>query len=163
MGVTDLNDVIMIVFAWKCEAAQVGQFTREEFQKGMAAIGAETTSQLAVRIPQLRQELNDNVNFRQFYSFSFDFALTENMKILERDNAVEVWKVVFSQGETFQHLPLWLEFLDAQDIKGVTKDTWMMLLEFSRTVNPSMSNYDEDGAWPSVIDEFVEWAKPKLS
>ena len=26
-----------------------------------------------------------------------------------------------------------------------------------QTVSPSLSNYDADGAWPYLIDEFVEY------
>lgn len=163
IGVTDGNDIVMIVLAWKCDSHDVGVFTREEFQRGMASIGAENASQLRDRVPQLREDITDERNFRKFYSFVFDFSLTENMKVLERENAVEMWKVVFSQSQQFQHLHMWLEFLQETAVRAITKDTWMLLLEFARTVNAQMSNYDEDGAWPTTIDDFVEWARPKLT
>jgi len=48
-----------------------------------------------------------------------------------------------------------------QGIKAITKDVWDMLLTFCTDVDANMSNYDDDGAWPVMIDDFVEWYREK--
>ncbi|XP_056173430.1 uncharacterized protein LOC115666174 isoform X2 [Syzygium oleosum] len=45
----------------------------------------------------------------------------------------------------------------ARHNKAISRDTWSQLLEFARTVDPTLSNYDAEGAWPYLIDEFVEY------
>jgi DCN1-like protein 1/2 len=45
----------------------------------------------------------------------------------------------------------------------VNRDMWHMTLEFLQKAvqDESLSFWNEDGAWPSVIDEFVVYAKEK--
>ncbi|KAJ0961170.1 hypothetical protein J5N97_000854 [Dioscorea zingiberensis] len=51
----------------------------------------------------------------------------------------------------------WCQFLQAKHNKAISRDTWSQLLEFAKTIDPSLSNYDAEGAWPYLIDEFVEY------
>jgi hypothetical protein len=46
--------------------------------------------------------------------------------------------------------------------RTISRDTWALLFEFCRQVNKEMTNYDPEGAWPVLIDEFVEYTKPLL-
>ncbi|CAI5956645.1 unnamed protein product [Closterium sp. NIES-64] len=39
---------------------------------------------------------------------------------------------------------------------AVSEDTWQQVLDFSCTIGADLSMYDSDGAWPVLIDEFVE-------
>ncbi|THH28757.1 hypothetical protein EUX98_g5417 [Antrodiella citrinella] len=56
----------------------------------------------------------------------------------------------------------WFEFLTEKGGKGVSKDTWQMFMEFVRTIDAKFEKYDMEAAWPSTIDDFVEYAKERL-
>jgi len=48
-----------------------------------------------------------------------------------------------------KHWPLFTQFaqfLDQSKYKVINKDQWCNILEFSRTINNDLSNYDLDGA-----------------
>lgn len=50
----------------------------------------------------------------------------------------------------------------AKGIKVVTKDVWDMLLTFITSVDQAnMDDYDDEAAWPVLIDDYVEWYKEK--
>lgn len=57
----------------------------------------------------------------------------------------------------------WITFLTETQKRAVSKDTWNMILEFAvyHETDTELSSYDEEAAWPSVIDEFVEYLRAK--
>lgn len=66
-------------------------------------------------------------------------------------------------GNKWQLFPYFNCFLEeASRYKVINKDQWCNVLEFSRSVANDLSNYDEDGAWPVLLDEFVDWFRKKM-
>lgn len=37
------------------------------------------------------------------------------------------------------------------------------MLEFCKTVGPNLDNYEAEGAWPSLLDDFVTWKQEKIA
>ncbi|CAI4219006.1 unnamed protein product [Parascedosporium putredinis] len=52
-------------------------------------------------------------------------------------------------------------FLKEKWTRSVNRDMWNMTLEFAlrSMTDETLSFWSEDGAWPSVIDEFVAWCR----
>jgi len=73
---------------------------------------------------------------------------------VEMDTSEEGWKSEYTEW--------WFEFLNEKGGKGVSKDTWSMFLDFVRTIDAKFEKYDPEAAWPSTIDDFVDWAKTRL-
>ena len=59
------------------------------------------------------------------------------------------------------HEDSFLKFLEASSTTRVTLDQWCSFLEFSVKVGaaPGFEGYEEDGAWPLLLDEYVEQLK----
>jgi DCN1-like protein 4/5 len=99
---------------------------------------------------------------KKLYSFCFTLAKPEASKNIEMETAVAMWSVLLST-----RYPLINEIIDFINenggYKAANKDLWSMMFEFVNTVEPNLTGYEADGAWPSVIDAFVEWKQAKLS
>ncbi|KAM4742583.1 DCN1-like protein 5 isoform 2-T2 [Anableps anableps] len=150
------ENIIMLVLAWHLEAAKMGYFTKDEWLRGMTVLQCDCTERLQSKLDYMRNELNDAVAFKNIYRYAFDFARDTNQRSLDMDTATSMLALLL--GRTWPLFPVFRQFLESK-YKGLNKDQWYNVLEFSRTINTDLSNYDEDGAWPVLLDEFVEWQK----
>jgi len=104
---------------------------------------------------QITAELADENCFTLFYRFVFLCCRSDGQRNLGVGTAVEAWRMCL-QGR-FAMLPVFCTFASSHLRHVVTEDSWQQVLEFSRTVREDLSNYDPNGAWPVLIDDFVEW------
>ncbi|XP_021864451.1 uncharacterized protein [Spinacia oleracea] len=153
----DPQDIVTLVISWHMKAATMCEYSKQEFVGGLQSLGRiDSLEKFRERIPYIRSELKDDQKFREIYIFAFGWAKEKGQKSLALDTAIGMWKLLFAE----KHWPLidhWCEFLQARHNKAISRDTWAQLLEFVRTVDPQLSNYDAEGAWPYLIDEFVEY------
>lgn len=152
-------DISALIFAWKLNAQTPCEFSRAEFVDGLMRLGVDSMAKLKKKVHALKSMIADPADFRAFYLFSFDYNKPPGQRTLPIDTARQLWPLLF--GDRFQHLDLWLEFLEPRK-HAVTRDSFVLLLDFANTINADLSNYDEEGgAWPVIIDEFVDYAKSK--
>ncbi|XP_067329310.1 DCN1-like protein 3 [Anolis sagrei] len=156
----DPTEFKVLVLAWKFQAATMCKFTRTEFFEGCKAINADSIDGICARFPSLLNDAKQEDKFKDLYRFTFQFGLDseEGQRSLHREIAIALWRLVFTQNKP-PILDQWLHFLNENPsgIKGISRDTWNMFLNFTQVIGPDLSNYSEDEAWPSLFDTFVEW------
>ncbi|KAL1248262.1 hypothetical protein QQF64_021580 [Cirrhinus molitorella] len=150
----------VLVLAWKFQAATMCKFTRREFVEGCKAIQADSIPGICSRFSVLLEESRGEESFKDLYRFTFQFGLDaeQGQRSLQRSIAIALWRLVF----TLDMPPLlehWLDFLSENPcaVRGISRDTWNMFLNFTQSIGQDLSNYSEDEAWPSLFDSFVEW------
>lgn len=156
----DPTEFKVLVLAWKFQAATMCKFTRTEFVEGCKAIQADNIEGICARFSSILTEAKSEEKFKDLYRFTFQFGLDceEGQRSLHREIAIALWQLVFTQNVP-PILEPWLNFLteNPSGIKGISRDTWNMFLNFTQVIGHDLSNYSEDEAWPSLFDTFVEW------
>lgn len=118
---------------------------------------------------QVRNLSTDTELFKRVYRHVFVCAKEKGQKAISLENALTYWQLLFSPPgkpwttESTDWLELWTEYLTAKWTKSVNKDMWNQTLDFSQKVmqDETLNFWSEDSAWPSVIDDFVTYAKEK--
>jgi len=154
------DEFSVLVLAWKFNAEAMCRFTREEFISGCHALGG-TDSPQAVRaqLPAIVAEVCENKDrFRELYRWTYRFGLDVGQRTLPLSMALSLWRLVFSVNPP-PVLERWLAFLEHRRsaTSGIMRDTWDMFLLFTEVIGEDFERYDESEAWPSLIDDFVEY------
>ncbi|XP_010917055.1 defective in cullin neddylation protein AAR3 isoform X2 [Elaeis guineensis] len=96
----------------------------------------------------------DSRNFNCFYDFVFFFCCESGQKNITVQRAITAWRLVLNG--RFRLLNQWCNFVQEHQRHNISEDTWQQVLAFSRCVNEDLEGYDPKGAWPVLIDDFVE-------
>eukprot|EP00904_Undaria_pinnatifida_P003103 jgi/Undpi1/12794/HiC_scaffold_7.g02461.m1 len=132
----------------------------QEWLEGMEALGTDSTDKLKWQLPSFDLGFMESDEFREFYKFAFQFSREGTHRTIERDVASPLLQMVM--GARSRYTEEFVEFLkQCPPNTRVTFDQWSSFLEFSNTVTDGFEGYDEDGAWPILLDEFVEYSKAK--
>lgn len=156
----DPTDIRILVLAWKLQAARQGYFSLDEWRKGLKAMRVDTIDKLKKALPGLQQEVANPDVFRDFYTFSFQYCLTEpRQKTLDLETACQMLELVLGSQP---HVLSFIQFLQEQtEYKVVNLDQWTAFLRFCEEIDQDLSNYDESQAWPLLLDNYVEWARKR--
>lgn len=139
----------------------------------------ETLDDMKKHVQYLETQLNTNVDYlRRIYEFTFTFSLDEGQRTLRKflnfehltrdytniykalETANEYWRLLLRPiyGDKIES---WITFLNQKWKQAISKDTWNMFFIFLQDYekDPELATYDETAAWPSIIDDFVDFIK----
>ncbi|KAJ3233170.1 DCN1-like protein 1 [Chytriomyces hyalinus] len=128
-------------------------FARQENQKGLGETGFVHHFCNMSNI-EFGTDCRLTVNLLFVYCIKFCACVLEAL-----ETATAFWQLLFTG--RYEHIDLWLEFLEDHK-NSISKDTWVQFHDFTKKYPSSFEGYEEDGAWPLLIDEFVEFAQEKL-
>lgn len=111
----------------------------------------------------------DPTVFKTAYKHTFFVAKEKVVRAVDLETATGLWTVLFKKPgmewrtDGVDWLALWLEYLTANWTRTVSKDMWNQTADFAikSLADPTLAWFTPDGAWPTVIDEFVDWYKKK--
>ncbi|CAL0325646.1 unnamed protein product [Lupinus luteus] len=159
----DHTDVRMLILAWKMKAEKQGYFSKDEWRRGLKCLGADTLTKLRKAIKGLNQEVMEPGCFEDFYSYSFQYCLTEEkQRSVDIETICELLSIVLGSEFPSQVKSL-IEYLKIQtDYRALTMDHWRNIYRFFKEVSfLDLQSYDSSQAWPVILDNFVEWLKGK--
>jgi len=152
------EDLVTLVIACHLNCAVMGTFTKEEFVGGFNELGLDSVEKIKAHVPKFQEELKNDDKLQKIYQFAFDFYKEEkDRKHIDIATADQVWSTVIGGRP---HVKRFRAFVKKQtQYKAINSDQWALFFDFIRQVKEDFSNYEPDGAWPVLMDMYVEWVQ----
>jgi hypothetical protein len=155
----DPEGVDTLAIAWHIRSTEMGLIVKDEFVKGFEGSGCSNIGDIKKRVQNVVKSLTDETQFKAFYKWIFLHVREDDKKkTIPAELAIALWQIIFKGKRTRKMtlFPQWVKFCETQsDMKYVSKDVWEQTYEFLNETT-SIANFDDNGAWPVCIDEFVE-------
>ncbi|WVQ83956.1 hypothetical protein IAT38_006101 [Cryptococcus sp. DSM 104549] len=178
------SDAVLFCLAADLGSQSTGEWEKKPFVDGIVAYPGkiDTLAKLKAYLPTLRRQLNtDPAYFKKVYAHAFVMGKSAQpaaTRSLALDTSCDFWSLfippalhstpsALSNATTGAapefgdaEFDLWIEFVKGKG-KDISKDTWALLVDFIRSIDKEFKTYDEEAAWPSMIDDFVEFVRSK--
>lgn len=165
----DPDDPTSLMLAFFLESPSMGVFLRDKFLSKWQAEKIDSLKGMREFTLNLYEQLAANESlFQGVYNYTFEFLMeVPGQRLLSYELAIDYWKLLFMNRDEFkpcyQRLEQWFDFVSSEYRRGFSKDTWQMFYLFIKNIalqDPThFKDYDEMSAWPSVIDEYIEYLK----
>ena len=150
----DMMDPVTLVIMHSMGVQESGKIEQKMFKKGCEQFKADTPQKWASIVPDLKKDLAKNAKLnREVYDFAFLFSLVPGIKVLDKEIAIILWPILLK----CKFLDIWIQFIESLDRKIVKKDEWQMFYTLVQQTGGDFANYVDDGCWPTLFDDFVEF------
>jgi DCN1-like protein 4/5 len=175
------DGALPLILAWQMGAKEMGKITKDEWMKGTNSLRISSLSLLSLAVTELedllirdraplkptgRKEDYDRSayntyardvrsSFHKLYKFSYVLAKPEQSKNMDMEISLALWSVLLAPKYPIMDEVLQFINNNLERYKATNKDLWSMMLEFCQSVNPNLQDYEADGAWPTLLDDFV--------
>lgn len=117
---------------------------------------------LRKKLPALRANLSQTDYLTELWEWCFEFTKEDEVKKgIQQEDALPIMDMLLRDKFT-----LWASFRkfllkDEKKAKAkrITKDEWKMTLNFLVQTAGDIEKFDPMGAWPLLIDDWVEWVE----
>jgi DCN1-like protein 1/2 len=158
LGVTP-QDIVMLIILYQLNSTRQYVVTKDQFVSGWKKLGCNNLKDMRAYLPRTRKEFHASKSklFHNVYLFAFNYNKEPDQKSLANADAIATWQL-FYQGK-WAHINKWCEFIEKFG-KSIPLDTWKQFYHFVEEFGDNLTNYNPDeGSWPVVIDEFVEFMR----
>lgn len=167
LNIDPMTDIRILVLLWKMNVGREksAHVTRQEWIEGCETLGVDSIKALEGLLPSLDTGFLETGEFREFYKFTFKFSCEGTQRTLEKDLVTILNPMVLANRIPEKQLTDLVKFLEATNNKAyarITLDQWMSFLDFSLEC-PDVNDYDEEtSAWPTLIDDYVDFIKGEM-
>jgi len=159
--VTDLGgdprnplDTTIMILAWKLKSRTQWEFHFDEWMSTWARIGCFTQAEMKSQLDKWKEEAKIEPVFKGLYAFAFEYLKPDKATALEKMEALMAWQML-GVDKRWKDWAKWEKWWKSNDLKGVSKDTWLVLLAYIEKHGKTIDGYSDDDMWPTAIDDFV--------
>ena len=160
VGFNAETDILVFYIGMQFEADSLSEITYSQFEKACKNLGVDDANTWKNVIPRLRQQLSNQSKHKDVYKAAFGFNIEPPSKNIGIDIAIALWDLFITEQQC-QFMGKWKQFLEKKNEKGellaITRDNWDLFYELHEQTGGDLRNFEDDGGWPTLFDEFIEF------